>query len=159
MNPSRLVEELIATVSRAFYEDTTVIILDALVHEKFIRDEELGPRLKLPNKEVKKIVTQLETEGLVSYEDRTMEDLQTSRCWYIDYRKFMLIARYRIYLIQKEIQEREKQHANRLYFECPTCHHKQSELEVTDAFNFYASIKTLKRCRVTTGYATDRQGQ
>lgn len=134
MSATALAEELISAVSRAFYDDTTVIILDALMHEKFIRDEELGPRLKLPNKEVKKVVTKLEIEQLVSYEDLTMDDLRVSRCWYIDYRRFVHMAHYRLYLMQKEIQDRERLHADRQYFECPTCHDKQSDLEV---FLFY----------------------
>ena len=131
MNPSRLVEELIRTIARAFYDDTTVLILDALIQERFIRDEELGPRLKLTPKEVKKIVTQLETEQFVSYQDLTMEDMRSSKCWYIDYRRFMLMAHYRLYLMQKEILDKEKQQANRMFFECPSCHLKQTELEVS----------------------------
>jgi transcription initiation factor IIE alpha subunit len=129
MNPSRLVEELIASVARAFYDDLTVTIMDALVQEKFIREEELGPRLKLPNDKVKSVVTQLEREQLVSFEDLTMDDLRTSKCWYIDYRRFMHMAHYRLYLMQKEIQDRERQQCSRLFFECPTCRMKQSDLE------------------------------
>jgi hypothetical protein len=43
----------------AFYPDNYVVLFDALVREKYIRNEELGPRLKLPNEEVRKMVVQV----------------------------------------------------------------------------------------------------
>lgn len=43
----------------AFYPDNYVVLFDALVREKYIRQEELGPRLKLPNEEVRKMVVQV----------------------------------------------------------------------------------------------------
>jgi hypothetical protein len=43
----------------AFYTDNFVVLFDALIREKYIREEELGPRLKLPNEEVRKIVVQV----------------------------------------------------------------------------------------------------
>ena len=43
----------------AFYTDNYVVLVDALVREKYIRQEELGPRLKLPNEEVRKMVVQV----------------------------------------------------------------------------------------------------
>jgi hypothetical protein len=36
-----------------------VVLFDALVREKYIREEELGPRLKLQNEEVRKMVVQV----------------------------------------------------------------------------------------------------
>ena len=47
---SILVEKLVKTVSRAFYSDTVVVVMDALLREKFIREEEMGPRLRLKEK-------------------------------------------------------------------------------------------------------------
>jgi len=72
-----LVERLISTVARAFYTDNVVVVLDALIREKFIRDEELGPRLKLSGKDVRNVMNLLEKEYLVKYEDLTAEDGKT----------------------------------------------------------------------------------
>lgn len=128
-NTIYIVERLIATVGRAFYNDNVVIVLDALVREKFIRNEEIGPRLKLSGRDVRKILNLLESECLVKSEDLTMDDGKTSKCWYIDYQHFVYVVRFRIYLIQKELSTLETQEMNHLYFECPRCHQKYSELE------------------------------
>ena len=76
-DPVSLAEKLIAVVARAFYSDSIIIVLDALVREKYIRDEELGPRLKLSSKDVRRILAHLESEYLVKYEDLTMSDGRT----------------------------------------------------------------------------------
>jgi transcription initiation factor IIE alpha subunit len=130
MSAIELIERLIATVTRAFYCDTTVMIMDALVREKFIREEEMGPRLKIPAKDARKIMAQMENEQLVSWEDLTMEDRRTSRCWYIDYNRFMHIVLYRVHLMKKELEDTEKLQNNRLFYHCTFCGEKYSELQV-----------------------------
>lgn len=133
-------ERLVATVARAFYDDNTVVIMDALMRERFIRDEEFGPRLKLCSKDVRSILGQLENERLVSYEDLTMDDKRTSRCWYIDYKRFYLLVRYRMFLMTKEVQDREKLQYNRLFFECPTCGDKYPEIKAMQMINKFSEF-------------------
>lgn len=133
-------ERLVATVARAFYDDNTVVILDALMRERFIRDEEFGPRLKLCSKDVRAILSQLENERMVSYEDLTMDDKRTSRCWYIDHKRFYLLVRYRMFLMTKEVQDREKLQFNRLFFVCPTCGEKYPELQAMRLVNKFAEF-------------------
>jgi len=66
---------------------------------------------------------------LVKYEDLTMEDGKTSQCWYIDYQHFVYVIRFRMYLIQSELDKQETLEYNHLYFECPSCQAHYSELE------------------------------
>jgi transcription initiation factor IIE alpha subunit len=124
-----LAERLVQTVSRAFYTDNVVTIFDALIREKYIREEELAPRLKLPNKEIRKILCQLQEEMLVKAEDITMNDQRTSKCWYIDYYLFTLVIRYRIHKIKTEIRSKEKLELNHIFFQCPSCSEKYTELQ------------------------------
>ena len=63
-----LIETLVSTIARAFYTDTVVVLLEGLMHEKYIIEEELGPRLKLTAKDVRKITTQLENEPIRSHD-------------------------------------------------------------------------------------------
>ena len=125
-----IAEKLVATVARAFYPDDYVVVLDALVREKYIREEEIGPRLKLPDKDVKKILNQLHEEMMVKMQELTMEDGRPSRCWYIDYQLFVHVVRYRVHLIQSELSLKEKLELNHIFFQCPTCKEKYSELQV-----------------------------
>ena len=123
-----LVERLVATVARAFYNDTTV--LDILSRESYLRYEEIAPRLRLAEKDVKKALTQLESEWLIRCEDNLMEDQRNSKCWYIDYQLFVNVVRFRINCMQQEIKVKDSSKTLQLQFQCPTCHSIWSELEV-----------------------------
>jgi transcription initiation factor IIE alpha subunit len=145
VSANALAEKLVQTVARAFYPDNVVAILDALVREKYIREEELGPRLKLPNKEIRKVLCQLQEEMIVKCEDVTMEDRRTSQCWYVlscltlfdlyysnryvDYQLFTHVVRYRIHKMKTEVHSKERDELTRMYFLCPTCHARYSELD------------------------------
>ena len=128
-----LIENLVATVARAFYTDTYVVLLEGLMHEKYIIEEELGPRLKLSAKEVRKITTQLEAEMLIKVENVTIDDTKSFlKCYYIDYQQFVDAVRYRMHLMQKSIVSEEKTELNEVYYQCPNplCNTKYSSLEV-----------------------------
>ena len=86
-------EALIMTVARAFYEDAAICIIDVLIRDKFLRDDQdMGTRLSLPPKQLRKTLQFLQEEHLVKSE--AVDDLaeggsQATKFWYIDYnRKF-----------------------------------------------------------------------
>ena len=81
-NPNDVVEELVHTVGRAFYTDEVIVVLDALFRERYIREKELGPRLKLPDKSVTKAIVFLESEMLIKSEIIRDENAD-SKCYYI----------------------------------------------------------------------------
>ena len=47
-------EALIAAVARAFYEDEAVCLIDVLIRDKFLRDDDMSPRLSLPAKQLRR---------------------------------------------------------------------------------------------------------
>jgi len=124
-----LVEKLVRTIARAFYTDSFVIVLEILIREKYLREEEFAPRLKLVEKDVNKVVRQLESEMLIRYEDMVMDDGRTSKCYYIDYQIFANVIRYRIDLMVKAISSAERIEFNEVFFQCPTCSNRYSSLE------------------------------
>lgn len=129
-NPIVIAETLISTVARAFYSDTYVVLLEVLMHEKYIIEEELGPRLKLSAKEVRKITTQLESEMLLKVENVSIDDSKSFvKCFYIDYQQFVDAVRYRIHLMQKAIVSEEKTELSESFYQCPTCKAKYGALE------------------------------
>jgi transcription initiation factor IIE alpha subunit len=126
-----LVETLVSTVARAFYTDTVVVLLEGLMHEKYIIEEELGPRMKLTAKDVRKITTQLESEMLIKFESVTIDETKSVlKCYYIDYQQFVDVVRFRVHLMQRELVSEEKTELNEVYYQCPTCKNKYSSLEV-----------------------------
>ena len=124
-----LVEKLIRTVARAFYTDSSVIVLEILIREKYLREEEFAPRLKLPEKDVNKIIRQLESEMLIRFEDMVMDDGRTAKCYYIDYQIFVNVVRYRIDLMATAIRAAESTEFNEVFFQCPTCNNRYTSLE------------------------------
>lgn len=125
-----LIETLVSTIARAFYTDTYIVVLDALLREKYIIEEELGPRLKLSAKEVRKITTQLEHEMLIKTENVYIDNNRSFiKCYYIDFNLFYHVVLYRISLMQKSVYTEEKTELTVEYYECPTCKAKSSSLQ------------------------------
>jgi transcription initiation factor TFIIE subunit alpha len=80
-------EHLISTIARAFYDDDIVCLIDVLLRDKFLRDDDMAPRLSLPSKQLRRVLQFLEEEGLVRHElvdDLAMGGSQTTKFWYIE---------------------------------------------------------------------------
>ena len=104
MDPARstaLAKKLVQSVARAFFNDAYVIVLDALVREKFIVYEEVAPRLRMNPKEVVGILAVLEeTECLIRSQNVTFHGANW-KCYYIDYQAFVNIIRYRVHMMDQ----------------------------------------------------------
>ena len=129
MAVNRTCEALIRTVARAFYTDNVVVVLEALIREKYIREEEMGPRLRLHDKTVRVVVNKLEEEMLVSHESIFMSDMVQSKCYYIDYQRFVDLVRYRVYLMDKMVNSSQNDEINETKYKCPTCAKEVGSLE------------------------------
>ena len=69
-----LAKMLVATVARAFYTDSYVILLDALIREPYIVFQEIAPRLGMHERDVVGIVSVLEKEGMIKSQNVTFHD-------------------------------------------------------------------------------------
>ena len=131
MDPARstaLAKKLVQSVARAFFNDAYVIVLDALVREKFIVYEEVAPRLRMNPKEVVGILAVLEeTECLIRSQNVTFHGANW-KCYYIDYQAFVNIIRYRVHMMDQILKNKEAD-LTRMMFECPTCKSRFTELE------------------------------
>ena len=63
MSAERLAEKLIGTVARAFYTDDVVLVIDTLIHDRYLRDDEMGARLQLSTKQVRNVMGMLGENG------------------------------------------------------------------------------------------------
>jgi transcription initiation factor IIE alpha subunit len=117
-----LSERLIRAVARAFYSDNVVVVLDALVSEKYIPENELPVRLQLREKEISRVISQLQRERMIH-----SEETDGAKCIYIDYRAFVNVVRYRLHVAQKVLQGNEERNVR---FQCPSCSSTFSALEV-----------------------------
>ena len=80
-------EALISTVARAFYDDDAVCLVDVLLRDKYLRDDDMAPRLGLPAKQLRRTLQFLEEEHLVKHElvdDLKVGGSQNTKFWYIE---------------------------------------------------------------------------
>ncbi len=131
MSHNFLVEKLIAAVARAFYNDDIVVVFDALIREKYIRGEELGPRLRLPQSDVAGILSYLkDVEYLIKEEEiKTPDSRDVARYYYIDYHYYVSMIRLRVHMMLEKVGSQESTAHEEIYYLCPQCKSKYSELE------------------------------
>mmetsp|Transcript_22560 Transcript_22560/g.51806 ORF Transcript_22560/g.51806 Transcript_22560/m.51806 type:complete len:92 (-) Transcript_22560:19-294(-) len=87
VDQTKYAEALIATVARAFYDDDAVCLVDVLLLEKYLRDDDMAPRLSLPAKQLRRTLQFLEEEQLIKHElvdDLAMGGSQNTKYWYIE---------------------------------------------------------------------------
>eukprot|EP00559_Dactyliosolen_fragilissimus_P002890 CAMPEP_0184860476 /NCGR_PEP_ID=MMETSP0580-20130426/5357_1 /TAXON_ID=1118495 /ORGANISM="Dactyliosolen fragilissimus" /LENGTH=571 /DNA_ID=CAMNT_0027357593 /DNA_START=39 /DNA_END=1754 /DNA_ORIENTATION=- len=131
-------EALIMAMARAFYEDEVVCLIDVLIRDKFLRDDDMGPRLSLSARGgTRKTLEFLQSERLVKTE--SVDDLaeggsQATTFWYIDYNHAVNVIRLRIYLLQKRLEEAEQRARSSSSYICPgyaskLCNGKYTEEE------------------------------
>jgi transcription initiation factor IIE alpha subunit len=115
-------EALISTVARAFYDDDAVCLVDVLIRDKFLRDDDMAPRLSLPAKKLRTTLQFLQDEHLVKYE--TVDDLaqggsQATKFWYIDYNHAVHSIRLRLHLLRKQLEQAEMRARSSSFYLCP----------------------------------------
>jgi transcription initiation factor TFIIE subunit alpha len=84
---SRDAEALISTIARAYYDDDVVCLVDVLIRDKYLRDDDMGVRLGLPAKQLRRTLQYMEEEKLVKYElvdDLCLGGSQNTKFWYIE---------------------------------------------------------------------------
>ncbi|KAL3925609.1 MAG: hypothetical protein SGILL_000303 [Bacillariaceae sp.] len=118
-------EALIATVARAFYDDDAVCLIDVLIRDKFLRDDDMAPRLQMPAKALRKTLQFLQDEHMVNVEevnDLVQGGSQQTKFWYIDYNHAVHTIRLRLHLLRKELEEDERRSRSSSFYLCPgTC--------------------------------------
>jgi transcription initiation factor IIE alpha subunit len=149
-------EALIMTVARAFYEDVEILLIDVLIRDKFLRDDQdMGTRLSLPPKQLRKHLQFLQDEHLVKSE--VVDDLheggsQVTKFWYIDYNQAVKVIRLRVYLLRKRLEEAEMRARGSSMYLCPgyskkTCNGRYTETEAQQVLDHETGFFLCQECR------------
>lgn len=128
-------EALISTVARAFYDDDAVCLIDVLIRDKFLRDDDMAPRLSLPAKKLRSTLQFLQDEHLVKSE--TVDDLaqggsQATKFWYIDYNHAVHAIRLRLHLLRKDLEAAEIRARSSSFYLCPGYKNKRCNGRYTE---------------------------
>jgi transcription initiation factor TFIIE subunit alpha len=147
-------EALIATVARAFYEDEAVCLIDVLIRDKFLRDDDMAPRLSLPAKKLRSTLQFLQEEHLVKYEtvdDLTQGGSQATKFWYIDYNYAVHSIRLRIHLLRKQLEKAEMRARSSSFYLCPgynskRCNGRYTEEEAQQLVDLDSGLFLCQAC-------------
>lgn len=147
-------EALIATVARAFYDDDAVCLIDVLIRDKFLRDDDMAPRLSLPAKKLRSTLQFLQEEHLVKYEtvdDLTQGGSQATKFWYIDYNFAVHSIRLRLHLLRKKLGQAEMRARSSSFYLCPgykdkRCNGRYTEEEAQQLVDLDSGLFLCQEC-------------
>lgn len=122
---------LIRTVARAFYTDTYIVVLDLLLRESMVLFEQIGPRLRLPMKQVEEVIRDLESQMMIKSEAiKNEETKDTFQYYYIDYQICVLAIFFRIRRMKDILNNKIKEQVRTIQYHCPTCRKEYSQFVV-----------------------------
>lgn len=147
-------EALIAAVARAFLEDEAVCLIDVLIRDKYLRDDDMGPRLSLPAKQLRRTLQFLQEQQLVKFElvdDLSSGGSQATKFWYIDYNHAVNVIRFRLYLLKKRLEQAELRARSSSMYLCPgyktkTCNGRYTETEAQQVVDFDTGLFLCQEC-------------
>ena len=147
-------EGLISTVARAFYDDEVVCLIDVLIRDKFLRDDDMAPRLQLPVKKLRSTLQFLQSEHIVKEE--SVDDLheggsQATRFFYIDYCTAVHSIRLRLHLLRQKLEKAELQARSSSFYLCPgykqkRCNGRYNEEEAQRVLDFNSGLFLCQEC-------------
>ncbi|TDH70098.1 hypothetical protein CCR75_008218 [Bremia lactucae] len=104
------------------------------MREKFMKDDEMGNAVNLQTRQVRKIMNELHQDHLVCEEvlnDKRAGGSSSTSYWYIDYKYFVDVIQYRLYVMHEHLKDSEQLEIERQTFQCsdPECGREYTALE------------------------------
>ncbi|KAI9335982.1 hypothetical protein BDR26DRAFT_865490 [Obelidium mucronatum] len=127
-NVKEVLTELIMRVGRSYYKEHFIMILDLLALKGAIKEEDMAQSLRLSPGDTRKLCKKLEFDRLVKSSTTISEQKHfkhTKRIsktfYYIDYKSFLNVIRFKMFKIQEMIRKEIDEHNNNLSYECSKC--------------------------------------
>ncbi|KAF1332129.1 Transcription factor iie, partial [Globisporangium splendens] len=97
-------------------------------------DDEMGSAVNLQTRQVRKIMNELHQDHLVCEEvlnDKRLGGSSSTSYWYIDYKYFVDVVQYRLYVMHEHLKDSEQLEIERQTFQCkdPDCGREYTALE------------------------------
>ncbi|KAJ2897536.1 hypothetical protein IWW38_001682 [Coemansia aciculifera] len=155
-----VVRQLVAVVARTFYKDEYIIALDYLNWHEIARIDVLSKHLRVVTKEAYRIFRDLEKQKLV-YRVTRQEDVvlnlpfqrtRKSDYFFIDYRKFVDVVKWRIWKLQGQVQLRTEKEQKNVGYDCPDC---KKHFNKMDVLSLIDQVTGVFRCDYCAGELVD----
>ncbi|KAJ1957170.1 hypothetical protein GGI12_005100 [Dipsacomyces acuminosporus] len=129
-----IVRGLVTLVSRTFYEDKFVLVLDFLNRHERAREDVLAKYLHVMPREVGKICGKLREDKLLRLEKRAEprepgQQAFPKTYYHLDYKLFVDVVKWRMWKLQTLVKAKMEQELQKLGYECPSCNAHYSTME------------------------------
>jgi len=136
--PSSL-KQLARLVVRGFYDIEYSLIVDMLVRYHCMREDDLCDILKFDKKLLRSKLATLKSDKflMVKLKIETGEDGKSLKmnCWFINYRIFVNIVKYKLDHMRKKMETEERDATSRSSFKCSNCDKQFTDLEADQLFD------------------------
>eukprot|EP00095_Tigriopus_kingsejongensis_P007747 maker-scaffold815_size93432-snap-gene-0.15 protein:Tk07747 transcript:maker-scaffold815_size93432-snap-gene-0.15-mRNA-1 annotation:"general transcription factor iie subunit 1-like" len=137
--PSSL-KQLARLVVRGFYALEDALIIDMLVRYPCLREEDLAELLKFDKKMLRSKMGGLKADKFVYTKQRIETDEEGKvgkmNCYFINYRTFVSIVKYKLDHMHKKMETSERDATNRSSFICKNCAKTFTDLEADRLFDY-----------------------
>ena len=136
--PSEL-KQLAKLVVRGFYDIECSLIIDMLVRYHCMREDDLCDILKFDKKVLRGKLATLKADKFIvmKLKIETGEDGKAVKmnCWFINYRIFVNIVKYKLDNMRKKMETEERDASSRSSFKCVACGKQFTDLEADQLFD------------------------
>ncbi|XP_031556886.1 general transcription factor IIE subunit 1-like [Actinia tenebrosa] len=149
-----VLKKLVKRVIRGFYDKEHVALMNVLTNAKHpcVKEDDLLEMLKFDKKQLRQTTSRLKNDKLIK--QRIHKEKQTEpgstpitfNYYFINYKLFVNVVRYKLDHIRKKIESDEKQAKNRPSFLCTECKRKYSDLEVDRLIDMMSGLLKCTFC-------------
>lgn len=136
--PSEL-KQLAKLVVRGFYDIEFSLVIDMLVRYHCMREDDLCDILKFDKKVLRGKLATLKADKFIvmKLKIETGEDGKAVKmnCWFINYRIFVNIVKYKLDHMRKKMETEERDATSRSSFKCVACDKQFTDLEADQLFD------------------------
>ncbi|SPO28743.1 related to TFA1 - TFIIE subunit (transcription initiation factor), 66 kD [Ustilago trichophora] len=144
-------------VTRIFYEDRHIVLMDQLVSITVLPADVLAHRLGIQVKELAALSSKLLEDKLIcTFRRNEIRDAITNRSvprtyYYLDFKLFLDVTKWRMMSIRKKIDTRLRNELDNKGYVCPRCKKSYSTLEVAHLLDIFRNVFVCE----TSGCSTE----
>lgn len=136
--PSSL-KQLARLVVRGFYSPEDALIVDMLVRNACMKEDDIAELLRFGKKQMRTRILTLKKDKLIQIRLKmeTGPDGKARKvnCYFINYKTFVNVVKYKLYLMRKRMETEERDATSRATFKCTNCAKTFTDLEADHLFD------------------------
>ncbi|XP_064390901.1 general transcription factor IIE subunit 1-like [Halichondria panicea] len=131
-------KRLVRVIARSFYQPMQIVCLDILATYPCVAEGDLVELLRMQGSQrlLRQALTFLQKDKIIKSQQRMEGDSGgLVRYYYINYKHFVNVVKYKLDKIHRNIEAEERRVHNQTSYKCPTCGSTYTDLDVDRLFN------------------------